>query len=132
MSRWIAAGFVVLGLIHAPAALGAVSPDALVSLYGPMAAEPGLRIVLQHRGAIFALITLGCFVAAAVPYWQLPVAILTGWSMGGFLLLYVAGGIPAGPLWRIAVADMAGLAVLLGLGLAFWRGAPWRVRSATR
>ncbi len=132
MSRWIAAGFVVLGLIHAPAALGAVSPDALASLYGPTAAEPGLRIVLQHRGAIFALITLGCFAAAAVPQWRVPVAVLTGWSMAGFVLLYLAGGMPAGALRKIAVADLVGLAVLLGVALAIWRGAPWRVRSATR
>ncbi len=121
MSRVIAAGFVALAVLHAPAAVGALSPDTLVSLYGPAAGEAEMRVVLQHRGTLFALVTLGCLVAAARPRWRDGVAILTGWSMAAFLGLYLVAGAPAGPLRKIAIADALGLALLAALAIALWR-----------
>ena len=121
-SRWIAAGFAVLALVHAPAALGAVSSDALIALYGPVAAEPAIRVMLQHRGALFALVTLAATVAVLRPQWRTPAAILAGWSMVSFLGLYLAEGAPDGPLRKIAIADAIGVAVLSALAIALWRG----------
>ena len=132
MSRWIAAGFVGLGVLHAPAALGAFAPDALIALYGLGAGETDLRIMLQHRAALFALITIAGFAAAAVPRWRVPAAILAGWSMVTFLGYYLVAGAPDGPLRKIAIADGAGMAVLLLLAIALWRENAGSRRLATR
>ena len=121
-SRWIAAGFAVLALVHAPAALGAVSSDALIVLYGQAAADPAIRVMLQHRGTLFALVTLATAVAVLRPQWRIPAAILAGWSMVSFLGLYLAEGVPDGPLQKIAIADGVGIAVLSALAIALWRG----------
>ena len=132
MSRWIAAGFVGLGLLHAPAALSAFAPDALIALYGPRAGDPDLRVVLQHRAALFALITIAGFAAAAIPRWRVPTAIVAGWSMATFLVFYLTAGAPEGPLRKIAIADGVGMVVLLFLAIALWRGATAPARLATR
>ena len=132
MSRWIAAGFVALGLLHVPPAVGALSPEALIALYGPAAGDAGIRLLLQHRGTVFALVAIGCLVAAARPRWRGPAAVLTGWSMLGFLALYGAAGAPAGPLRTIAIADGIGVAVLLLLAFALRREGRRTGRPATR
>ena len=118
--RWIAAGFAVLALVHGPAALGAVSSDALIALYGQVAADPAIRVMLQHRGALFALVTLAASVAVLRPQWRKPAAILAGWSMVSFLGIYVIAGAPDGPLRKIALADGIGIAVLSALAVALW------------
>lgn len=121
-SRWVATGFAVLALVHAPAALGAVSSDALIALYGQVAAEPTIRVMLQHRGAFFALVTLSTAIAVLRPQWRVPAAILAGWSMVSFLGVYLVEGSPDGPLQKIALADGIGIAVLSALALALWQG----------
>ncbi len=121
-SRWLGAGFAVLALVHAPAALGAVSSDALIALYGQVAADPAIRVMLQHRGALFALVTLASAIAVLRPQWRIPAAILAGWSMASFLGLYLVEGAPDGPLRKIAIADGIGMAVLSALAIALWRG----------
>ena len=121
-SRGVAAGFAVLALVHAPAALGAVSSEALVALYGQVAADPAIRVMLQHRGALFALVTLATAVAVLRPGWRIPAAILAGWSMLSFLGIYFATGAPDGPLRKIALADGIGIAVLSVLAIARWPG----------
>ena len=122
MSRWIAAGFIALGVVHAPAALAALDPETLIALYGARAGDPDFRVVLQHRAALFALITIAGFAAAFAPKWRVPTAILAGWSMTTFLVYYLAAGAPDGPLRKIAIADGVGLAVLLAVAVALWRG----------
>ena len=124
--------FAGLGALHAPAALGALAPDALIALYGLGAGDTDLRIVLQHRAALFAMMAIAGFAAAAVPRWRPPAAILAGWSMATFLGYYLAAGAPDGPLRKIAMADGAGMAVLLVLGLALWRENSGVGRLATR
>ncbi len=132
MSRWIAAGFIGLGVLHAPAALGAFAPDVLIALYGAGAGDTDIRIMLQHRAALFTLITVAAFTAAIVARWRVPAAILAGWSMVTFLGYYMAAGAPDGPLRKIAIADGVGLPVLLLLGFALWRGTSGGGRLATR
>lgn len=112
----------MLALVHAPAALGAVSSDALIVLYGKVAAEPAIIVMLQHRGALFALVTVAAAAAVLRPQWHIPAAILAGWSMVSFLGLYLASGAPDGPLRKIAVADGVGIAVLSALAVALWQG----------
>lgn len=132
MWNWVSAGFVILGLLHVPPAIGAVSPDALSALYGPAAGDDVIRPLLQHRGAMFALVAIGCFVAAAVPRWQPAVAILAAWSMVSFLGIYAGTGGQPGPLLKIAIADGLGLPVLAAIAFALRRRRPDRPAAATR
>ncbi len=132
MRHWISAGFVVLGLLHVPPAIGAVSPAALSALYGPSAGDGVIRVLLQHRGAMFALVATACFAAAAVARWRPAAAILAAWSMVGFLGIYLGSGAQSGPLQKVAIADGIGLAVLLPIAIALWRRPPSAPAAATR
>lgn len=125
MSRWIAVGFVILGALHTPPAVGALSSEALSILYGPAAGDETVAIVLRHRGAIFVLVALTCYAAAAIRRWRPFAVVLAAWSMLSFLILYLTAGAPSGPLLRIALADGIGVAVLAPMALALWRRTPW-------
>lgn len=120
MSYAISIGFLILTALHVPPTLSALRPGMMVSLYGPAVSEGGLGILLHHRAMGFALVALSCLVAAFVPAIRQPVLVLTGWSMLGFLVAYWVGGSPAGPIQRIALADLVCLPVLLFLAWAVW------------
>lgn len=132
MWNWVSAGFFVLGAIHVPPAIGAVSPDALSALYGAGAGEGAIQVLLQHRGAMFALVAFSCFYAALAPRWQPAAAALAGWSMIAFLGIYFGAGAPSGPLLKVVIADALGVAVLLTIAIALWRRPPAIPVSATR
>ncbi|GAA6155006.1 hypothetical protein NBRC116588_04790 [Pyruvatibacter sp. HU-CL02332] len=120
MSYAISVGFLILTALHAQPALSAVRPGMMASLYGPAVTESGLGILLHHRAMGFALVALSCLAAAFVPAIRQPVLILAGWSMVGFLVAYWVGGSPAGPIQRIALADLVCLPVLFFLAWAVW------------
>lgn len=132
MWNWISAGFFVLGGLHVPPAIGAVSPDALSALYGAAAGESAIQVLLQHRGAMFAFVAFCCFYAALVPRWQPAAAILTGWSMITFLGIYLGAGAQSGPLLKVAIADGVGVAVLLLIAIALLRRPTAFPAAATR
>lgn len=121
MWNWVSAGFFVLGAIHVPPAVGAVSPDALSALYGAAVGESAIQVLLQHRGAMFAFVAFGCFFAAVVPRWQPAAAILAGWSMITFLAICLGAGAQSGPLLKVAIADGVGVAVLLPIATTLLR-----------
>lgn len=115
MPYLVSIGFLLLAALHLPPSLAAVRPAAMAQLYGPAVSNGGLGILLHHRAIGFVLVMLACAVAA---FWgpARPAAlVIAGWSMTGYLLAYWLGGSPEGALQRIAVADLAGIPVLLFL-----------------
>lgn len=120
MSYWVAGAFVALGALHIPPAFGALSPKALEALYGAGAADVGVRVLLQHRGAMFVLVAVACLIAAGVPKVRPAVFVLTAWSVLSYLAVYLAAGAPAGPLQRIALADLLAVPVLVFVAIAVW------------
>lgn len=106
----------VLVLIHASPIAAFFAPSMLGRLYGVDAASD-VALLLQHRGALFALVVIACIWAAFDPSVAKLAVVISAVSMLSFLVLYVGAGMPAG-LRTIAIADMVGLPFLAFLG---WR-----------
>ena len=111
------AAWALLALLHLAPSLPFFAPAMVERLYGvDPAGDAG--VLLAHRGALFLVV----LVAALVAMWSVEtrklVAALCAISMIGFLMLYARAGSLAGPLRKIAVADLIGL---LPLAFVSWR-----------
>ena len=110
--------WLILAAIHAIPALALIRPATLTALYG-VAADSPIFLLMQHRAALFLAVFVACVWAAFVPEGRKLASLVVGISMVSFLVLYAMGGAPEG-LKRIALVDLAGLAVLAGVAwLAF-------------
>ncbi len=105
--------WLILAAIHAMPALALFRPATLTTLYG-IAADNPLFLLMQHRAALFLAVFVACIWAAFVPEGRRLAALVVGISMLSFLALYWMAGSPA-PLKRIALVDLAGLPVLVGV-----------------
>ena len=108
----------VLALIHLLPAIALVRPSLIERLYG---VAPGgeVHLLLHHRAALFAAILATAVWALLDPAARPLAALVIGISMIAFLVLYVAGGMPAG-LRTIAVADCVGLPALAYVAWRAW------------
>ncbi len=110
--------WLVLAAIHAMPALALFRPATMTTLYG-IAPDNPLFLLMQHRAALFLAVFVACVWAAFVPEGRRLAVVVVGISMLSFLALYWMAGSPA-PLRRIAVVDLVGLPVLVGVAwLAF-------------
>ncbi|MEL7217574.1 MAG: phosphopantetheine adenylyltransferase [Pseudomonadota bacterium] len=110
--------WLILASIHAIPALALFRPATLTALYG-VAADSSLFLLMQHRAALFLAVFIACVWAAFVPEGRRLAVLVVSISMVSFLVLYWQSGSPA-PLQRIALVDLAGLPVLVGVAwLAF-------------
>lgn len=106
-----AIAWVGLAMIHSLPAVGLVSPSVRQGLYG--IEPPGsFAILLAHRAAIFVAIVVASLIAAVHGPSRAAVAIAVSISVVGFLIVYVAGGAPAGALRKVALADCVALPLL--------------------
>ena len=103
--------WLALMLLHVPPALALVRPGQLVALYGVDQASD-TSVLMQHRAALFIMIVVICAWAAMRPETRTLASVAVGISMGSFLIIWWASGMPA-HLRTIAIADLAGLPVLL-------------------
>lgn len=103
--------WLALMLLHVPPALALVRPGQLVALYGVDQASDTFAL-MQHRAALFLVIVVICVWAAVRPEARVLASITVGISMGSFLIIWWASGMPV-HLRTIAIADLAGLPVLL-------------------
>ncbi|MEO0689829.1 MAG: hypothetical protein AAFY51_05945 [Pseudomonadota bacterium] len=110
--------WLILAAIHATPALALFRPSTLTALYGVSADSP-LFLLMQHRAALFLAIFVACLWAAFVPEGRKLATLVVAISMASFLVLYAQAGAPEA-LRRIAMVDLAGLPVLVGVAwLAF-------------
>ena len=110
--------WLILAGIHAMPALAFFRPATLTTLYRIEPDNP-LFLLMQHRAALFFAVFVACVWAAFMPEGRKLAVLVAGISMLSFLALYWMAGSPA-PLKRIAIVDLAGLPVLLGVAwLAF-------------
>ena len=105
--------WLILAAIHAMPALALFRPATLTTLYGIAANNP-LFSLMQHRAALFLAVLVACVWAAFIPEGRRLAVLVVGISMLSFLVLFWIAGAPS-PLKRIAVVDLAGLPILLGV-----------------
>lgn len=110
--------WLALMLLHVPPALALVRPGQLVALYRVDPASSTFAL-MQHRAALFLVIVVICAWAAVRPDARVLASVTVGISMGSFLIIWWASGMPV-HLRTIAIADVAGLPVLL---FAAWQAA---------
>ena len=84
-------------------------------LYGADAAGD-VRLLLTHRGVLFAGVAVLCALAAVRPVVRPAALAVTGLSVIGFLTLYAAAGLPDGALRAVAVVDVGALGALIVAG----------------
>lgn len=107
----LAAAFAVLGLLHILPGLVALTPARMVRLYGIDPEDGAMATLMQHRALMLGLI--GALLLAAALWVSLrPAALCIGVaSMAGFVAIAAGNRAARGPLLRIVIADLAGLAV---------------------
>ena len=119
-SMVIGAIFVLTGLLNAYPAIGMSGPRQLRGLYGLDFSEPNLLTLMQHRAVMLGLIGLFLIVAAFRRELQ-PAGFALGFaSMLSFVVFARLQGDPNPLLARVAVADIAGSALLFAALVLYW------------
>ncbi|QMW21521.1 hypothetical protein [Sandaracinobacteroides saxicola] len=108
--------WVLLSLVHLTPALALFRPALLTRLYCLPVDSP-LFLLMQHRAVLFLVIVVIALWCAVDPAPRRLGSVALALSMGGFLMLWLAGGSPPA-LRTIAVVDAIGL---LPLAYVAWR-----------
>lgn len=115
-------GQLLLGCAAAVNLLPAVaifSVDRACATYGRGAVDDDLRLIVRHRGVLFAILGAGLLMAVFRPQLR-PVAITANTvSMAGFLALVPLERSVGPALLRVAKVDAVGLILLTGSVIAF-------------
>lgn len=117
MERLVTIAWLLLAAAHALPAAVLFAPDLVQRLDG-VTTDGDVGLLLLHRGALFGAVLVVALYAAFTPDARRAASLVTTMSVVGFLLIYMEGGRPAGPLRTIALVDAA---ALLPLGLVTWR-----------
>lgn len=83
----LATALLLSGLLNAVPALGLIGGSQLASLYGMPFEDASLRILMRHRALLFGLLGGAMIVAAFLPAWRTPLALIGLISMLGFVLI---------------------------------------------
>ena len=109
----------LLALLHAVPAFAAVRPSLIASLYG-VDRGGDTYALLQHRAALFGVVLVVSLWAMIDPATRRLASVAVALSMLSFLAIYWHAGAPSS-LRSIAIADIAGLPVLLAAAWLAWR-----------
>lgn len=113
--------WLILAAIHAMPAAVLAKPGLTRSLYGVEPDGPA-GILIVHRGALFLAVLAVALFAAFDPGARRAASLVVGISVVGFLVVYAAMGLPAGPLRTVALVDAAALIPLALVIRRAWRG----------
>lgn len=116
----IAICFLLTGLLNALPAIGVLGARQLHRLYDLELTDPDLLTLMQHRAVMLGLIGLFMMTAAFRTELQ-PAALVIGFvSMISFVILAWLQGDPNRFIERVAIADVAGAALLLVGLVLYW------------
>ena len=105
---------VIVGIINFLPLLGILSAERIAAAYDVEVAGSDMEILLRHRSLLFGIVGGFVFYSLYNPAMQGAALTLAGVSMVGFLVLvFVVGGHNAA-LNRIMLADVVGIACLVG------------------
>ena len=129
MKRVVTFAFVAVGLLHLYPAVGVLGAARLESLYGVPVDSADLELLLRHRAVTFGL--LGALLLAAA--WHPPLrgaALVAGAvSMAAFVVLAWPLHAHGPAIARVFWADVVGLALLAGAGVAMRVAPPTRAAT---
>lgn len=120
MEASIKTAWLLLALLHVMPALSTFAPDLSQRLYG-VSPDGDLGILLVHRGALFLAVFVTALYALFDPASRRLASIVLTISMLGYLVVYANGGMPAGALQRVAIADIIWLIPLGWAGYHAWQ-----------
>ncbi len=115
---WVTVAWLVLALVHTPAALATFSASLRKRMYGVDDGGP-LGVILTHRGVLFLAVACVCVLAAFNADARAAALLATTISVVGFLLTYVVQGAPR-RLRTIAFVDVLALIPLAIVALDVW------------
>jgi len=116
----ISISLLLTGLLNAYPAIGMFGPRQLHGLYGLDFTEPNLLTLMQHRAVMLGLIGLFMITAAFRSELQPAAFVLGLLSMLSFVLFAGLQGDPNRFIERVAMADIAGAALLFGALILYW------------
>jgi hypothetical protein len=90
----------------------ALRPQRTEALYGFPIDGPALALAMRHRAVVLALVGVLLTIAAFDDAWLRPALLVAVVSKMSFLALFSATGPHGTPMRRVAIADVAALAVL--------------------
>lgn len=113
MQKLVTILLVLVGVIEFVPIVGVLSAGQLSSLYGITTLDGDVLLLMRHRALLLGLV--GAFIICAAFRQHLqPAAITLGLvSMPGFVLLVFLSGNYGEEVQRVAIVDIAALAVLL-------------------
>lgn len=107
----------LVGLLNLLPAAVAFDPARSLGLYGIALDDAALGVVMRHRALLLGAVGVGLIVAAWRAGWRPPALALAFCSKIGFLACYALYRMPAGPLQRVALADVVALVLLVAVVL---------------
>lgn len=116
----LAVALLLSGVLNALPALGMLGGSQLASLYGMPFEDASLRILMRHRALLFGLLGGAMILAAFLPPWRMPLAVIGLLSMLGFVgIAWLEGGGNAA-IQRVVLADVLACALLAPALLWSW------------
>lgn len=91
----------------------ALHPKRAETLYGIAIDSPALTLAMRHRAVLLALVGVLLGVAAFDERWLPPALLVAFASKSAFLTLFAITGPHGAPWRRVAIADVAAIAVLV-------------------
>ena len=113
MTLGITLCLVAVGLINLAPVLGILSASKMEKAYAVRIDSADLEILMRHRALLFGV--LGGFILYSVffPVYQIAAMIMAGISMIGFVVLVVVVGGYNRSIFKVLVADLVGIGLLL-------------------
>lgn len=100
-------------------AVAVFSVDRACAMYGLEPVDDDLRLLLRHRGLLFAILSSALLLAVFRPRWRTAALTANAASMAGFLALIPLEAPVSPAMLRVAKVDAVGLILLAGAAVAF-------------
>lgn len=102
----LAAALVAAGVINALPVFGLLGGSHLATLYGLPFEDPSLRILMRHRALLFGLLGGAMILAAFLPDWRSPAAVIGLLSLLGFIVIAGLEGGGNTAIRRVVLIDV--------------------------
>lgn len=108
----------LVAFVHAVPSLGVLGGRWMKRLYGDAQITPDVALLLRHRAAMFATLTVVSIAAVFVSSWQVPVLLFALGSVVTFLVLWMLSDVRSTAMSRVAYVDLVLVPIIIA-GLVF-------------
>jgi|GEM_PF-669069 len=105
--------YFLVGLVNLAPILGVAGRKTVEALYGASIASPELVFLMQHRALMFGIVGGLLIVAVFKPALRTLAIAVSLYSMGSFILLYVAMGVQSPALLKVCIIDAVAALLLV-------------------